>query len=144
VLLFYDATTPEVVGPVLEKGATYSYTVTGEWSAWRVCRDKRGTYWPCGSAFCETGCTDWFGFDADVKYSWPPYLNETAGHSDLFQVNRGGVWYHNEAEGGPYATPQGEYHYTITGTGAEVRFRVADSPWTNNAGGFTIHLTGPT
>jgi|SRR5215469_11340456 len=125
----YSASTPAASSAaVLEVGKAYTVVVSGEWSAWA----DPPYNWP-------------ESIDAEVMSSHPPGLPDHDGHTKLFQLATGTGWVHVEPIGGPYsvAQPGHAYTYRIVGKGQPLRVRVADSPWTNNSGGFTVHLTGP-
>lgn len=84
------------------------------------------------------------GLDPDTIFAWPTAFPHVAGHDTTFEINMGSGFSHIEPVGGPFTTPQGGHFYTysLVGQGQVAKFRINDSPLTDNYGAFQIIIYG--
>lgn len=144
--LFLDSLTGTVTAStVLVSGQPYVIVVQGTYSVWNEVLDV-GT--PNADAMFPGSLAGRIstevGIDAETIFAYPHDANAHIGHTDIFQINLGAGYVHLEPQGGPYATPQPNYlyRYSVTGAGSAPSFKINDSPLVDNYGKLQITIQG--
>lgn len=131
----------------LPNGVTCLVTVQGTSSHWNLALDQGSPEADAQFPSTPGGVTrvsTQVGVDPDTLFAWPSAHPHVAGHDTTFEIDTGSGFSHVEPVGGPYSTPQGGhlYQYHLVGQGQPVKFRINDSPLTDNYGAFQILISG--
>lgn len=144
--IYLDSLTGSVTSvTVLVSGQPYVITVQGTYSVWNevlnVGTPNANAMFP-GSTAGRVSTE--VGIDAETIFAYPSDANAHIGHTDILQMNTGSGYTHVEPQGGPYATPQPNYlyRYSITGAGSAISFKINDTPLVDNYGKLQITIQG--
>ena len=144
--LFLDSPTGSVTAStVLVSGQPYIIVVQGTYSIWNEAIDV-GT--PNADAMFPGSTagrvSTQVGLDAESIFAHPHDATVTIGHTSVFRIDLGAGFVHLEPQGGPYATPQPNYlyRYSVTGAGAAPSFQINDAPLIDNYGKLQITIQG--
>lgn len=145
ITLTLDTTVGVVAGPVLTKGTVYTITATGTSIDWNRGPLTVGNPEP-DAMFPTTGGnkrrSTQVGMDAETVFASDRSGYRIGARQNL-EISTGGNFVRVPPAGGPYTTPRPGHSYTyrVTGAGAPLELRWADSVLNDNYGAYRIEVS---